>query len=266
MTTITTGGSAVLGGNQAYDTVLAVYTGTVLSNLTQVACNDNYSGLNLLSAVIVKLNAGIPYYIQVGSYNLGNGNSIPGNLELNVNAAVTTTPSIGVTPASGQYQQTLTVTGTKYLPNEPVNVFFGPLSSWAALYTVNAGSTGTFSLSFPVPVAAYGVNTITAVGQASTKRASAQFTVNPLVTLNKGVATAGSSVVTNGYGFGSKEVVQAHWGTPGGLVLGTATTVLRGSFSTPISFTVPISPAGTYSVFGVGLSSGAVTSTTLQVR
>ncbi len=54
-----------------FDTVLAVYTGTALNNLTQIASNDDDAlGLGLLtSRLAFNANAGTTYYIAVDGYN-----------------------------------------------------------------------------------------------------------------------------------------------------------------------------------------------------
>ena len=55
-----------------YDTVLAVYTGSSLGGLTNVACNDDY-GTNLWSRVSFSGTAGVTYRIQAGGYNSATG-------------------------------------------------------------------------------------------------------------------------------------------------------------------------------------------------
>lgn len=52
-----------------FDTVLAVYTGSSVSNLTQIGCNDDASTKELTSALTLKgLTAGTVYHIQIGGY------------------------------------------------------------------------------------------------------------------------------------------------------------------------------------------------------
>lgn len=61
-----------------YDTTLSVYTGT-RGALTQITCNDDYSGL--LSFVQFSVSAGETYFIMAGKFCCGTG----GNLVLAVN-------------------------------------------------------------------------------------------------------------------------------------------------------------------------------------
>ncbi|WP_333825796.1 S8 family peptidase [Pinisolibacter sp.] len=68
--TIDTIGSMTTSGAGA-DTVLAVYTGTTLSGLTQIAYDDD-SGLDLTSRLTFNATAGQTYLIQVGTFSKGN--------------------------------------------------------------------------------------------------------------------------------------------------------------------------------------------------
>lgn len=61
----------------SFDTVLAVYTGSVLNTLTLVECDDDTDGLQ--SEVTLSGSAGVPYRIQAGGYN-----GIAGNLSVTV--------------------------------------------------------------------------------------------------------------------------------------------------------------------------------------
>lgn len=67
----TTGSVAFDTIGSGYDTVLAAYTGSSLSSLSNVACNDDYSGLQ--SRVAFTATAGTTYWIQVGGYNGASG-------------------------------------------------------------------------------------------------------------------------------------------------------------------------------------------------
>lgn len=48
-----------------FDTVIAVYTGTSLDNLTQIASNDDIDGATLTSRVEVSLATGAPYFVAI---------------------------------------------------------------------------------------------------------------------------------------------------------------------------------------------------------
>jgi hypothetical protein len=58
---------AVTAGSN-FDTVLAIYTGTNLTALTPLACNDNRA-IDNLSKIKLALTGGTKYYFQVGGAN-----------------------------------------------------------------------------------------------------------------------------------------------------------------------------------------------------
>ena len=72
--TLTTVGSA-------FDTVLAVYTGSAVNSLTSVSCNDDFNGAQT-SQVQFTAQAGTLYRVQLGGYDAEGGNGV-----LNVAAA-----------------------------------------------------------------------------------------------------------------------------------------------------------------------------------
>ena len=51
-----------------FDTVLAVYTGSSLGTLQQVACNDDANATTKQSQVSFTATAGVTYYVQVASF------------------------------------------------------------------------------------------------------------------------------------------------------------------------------------------------------
>ncbi len=96
----------------AYDTVLAAYVGTSLSTLINLACNDNFSGLQ--SQVSFMARAGYTYQIQAG------GNSgATGSLTLNVSGVAT----LGF-PTLINYQGRLTDTGGNPVADASYSVAF----------------------------------------------------------------------------------------------------------------------------------------------
>ena len=58
----------------------------------------------------------------------------------------------------------------------------------------------------------------------------------------------------NGHGYISGQSVQVRWGTPAGPILGTAPVTSLGTWT--LNFTVPVNPAGSYQVIGLGQPSG----------
>ena len=120
---------------------------------------------------------------------------------------------------------------------------------------------------FSVPQATIGTHSVIAVGQTSSISATASFQVKPKTGLRSSSGTAGSQNVLHGYGFGPREAVTAHWNSPTGPVLGSPTrTNTLGTFigGSAITFTVPLSPTGTYKVYGVSASGSASSKFTLN--
>ena len=60
-----------IGSN--FDTLLAVYTGTALTNLTPLAANDDGAGINFNSRLTFAATAGVTYRIAVDGYNGASG-------------------------------------------------------------------------------------------------------------------------------------------------------------------------------------------------
>jgi hypothetical protein len=68
-----------------FDTLLGVYTGSVVSALTAVAQDDDTSRTDLTSTVTFSATAGTTYYIAVDGYNYGRGaGAASGNVVLNL--------------------------------------------------------------------------------------------------------------------------------------------------------------------------------------
>lgn len=79
----------------SFDTVLALYSGTSLSSLTPLACNDDTNGLtSYISAPVV---AGQTYYLQLGGYG---GRSGYYQMSYSLSAGGTITPTILPSPTA----------------------------------------------------------------------------------------------------------------------------------------------------------------------
>lgn len=87
-----------------FDTLLAVYTGSAVNGLTQVAANDdedNANGIRTSKLLPFQANAGTTYRIAVDGWNAENGN-ITLNLAQNAPPPDTTPPGVTLTaPAEG---------------------------------------------------------------------------------------------------------------------------------------------------------------------
>ena len=89
-----------------FDTVLAVYTGNDVSNLTAVAADDD-SGGNKTSRLSFLARYGTTYHIAVDGYATTNANAPSGTIELNWNSP----PRLAVTAVN---PLVLTITGGSY--------------------------------------------------------------------------------------------------------------------------------------------------------
>src|SRR5262249_19115057 len=76
-----------------FDTILAVYTGTVVSNLTLVAANDDASSETVTSSLSLQTIAGQAYQIGVDGFLWSSG-----NIQLQISRGAATTVSITSPP------------------------------------------------------------------------------------------------------------------------------------------------------------------------
>jgi hypothetical protein len=130
-----------------FDTLLAVYTGNSVSNLLQVAANDD-SGGGLTSAVIFDALSGTNYWIAVDGYEGATGAIV-------LNLAVTFAPLIASQPQSqaafigGIAQFSVGATGASPLSYQwrfgGTNIA-GATSSVLALNGVQGGQAGPYSV------------------------------------------------------------------------------------------------------------------------
>jgi hypothetical protein len=79
----TSGTATINTSGSNFDTMLGVYTGTVVSSLTTVAQNDDVSRRDATSAVTFAATAGATYYFAIDGYNNGFGPAT-GNITLNL--------------------------------------------------------------------------------------------------------------------------------------------------------------------------------------
>ena len=106
-----------------FDTLLAVYTGTAVGNLTAIAANDNDGSTNGNSGLLFQAQAGIQYYIVVDGRNGASGNVV---LNWSINTAATADLSVAMTaapdPVIAGNNQIYTITVTNNGPSTATNV------------------------------------------------------------------------------------------------------------------------------------------------
>ena len=158
----------------------------------------------------------------------------------------------------------MTITGTNFLAGEAVRIVLTSFTTVppAFVTTATADATGSFVVTAPAPQDPKGSYDIAATGQSDGQIATTASAIRPLTVLPHSSGGAGLSNVLAGVGFGVREPVRAYW-TPGGIPLaptsGVSTTAL-GTFAGPtaITFTVPLSPTGTYHIYTIGQISHAI--------
>jgi hypothetical protein len=177
-----------------------------------------------------------------------------GNVESNQTATFTIANiTLTDSPTSSMFGKVVTVSGSNYISGEGVKVYLDSTLSTPLITTTASGSC-TFSKTFVVPDAVNGLHHLIAVGQTSGKTATVGFTIKAVVALVKTSGAQGSTQTANGHGYNASQSVVVHWSTPTGPILGTTTTNGLGAWT--LNFVVPVNPAGTYQVIGVGQPSG----------
>jgi hypothetical protein len=248
------GGSATTDRNAYLDYVAIAAGDASTPTQTPVATNTPTSSATALTATLTQTNTP-----TVTATPMVTRTSSP-------TATRTAMPATGVAPQSGGYQQTLSLNGSGFGSSEGVKVYWDSAAS-SALGSTTSAADGSWTTTILAPDAVSGTHTLIAQGQTSGRSANTAFQVTPKTNLFHYSGLVGSSNVIIGHGFASGEPVRAYWGQQGGLLLGSSTTYALGNFSTAqaITFTVPMSPTGTYPIITVGLNSGSTATATFRV-
>ena len=147
------------------------------------------------------------------------------------------TPEITVTPTSGKVGDSITVSGTDFPPGETVTITV----DGDTIGTATAGSNKAFSTTIEVGEAPAGAHTITA--SSGNYEASASFTIQSNVSIDKTSGKIGDEVTINGTGLAANAAIEIRFGTTD-VREGQANQ--NGSFT--LSFDVPSVDAGTHSI------------------
>jgi hypothetical protein len=145
----------------SFDTILAVYTGASLTNLTLVAGDDDAPGL-FTSKVTFLAAASTNYWIAVDGYNAGtvlSSGVASGNVILNWSQTFQAPVISGFSPASGAAGATVTITGTNFA--NPLTVQFNGVTAAATL------NSGTISATVPAGTTTGPITVTTSGGSAS---------------------------------------------------------------------------------------------------
>jgi polyvinyl alcohol dehydrogenase (cytochrome) len=197
-------------------------------------------------------------YSKWSEYGVGSGNH-------QLYAFTTGTARLIAAPTSGSVQQTVALTGTAFTPGEQVALYWDGINT-PPLTAITATANGSLAAQITVPQAVSGTHTIVAQGQTSKALGFAAFQVKPRTIVQPAAGVAGAAESITGYGFGATEAITSYW-LPGGRPVGGTTTNSAGTFSgsAGIAFTVPVSPAATYTIVTVGQASRAVTTNTFKM-
>jgi hypothetical protein len=142
-----------------FDTILAVYTGTTLNNLTVVAYNDDIvDTVTTNSRLAFVASAGTTYFIAVDGFSAAGQNPSPavsGNVSLNWNATATIPAITFLSPSTGAAGTAVIITGanlggTTNVAFNGVNASFAVNSATQVAATVPPGAaTGPIRLYAP---------------------------------------------------------------------------------------------------------------------
>jgi hypothetical protein len=184
-----------------FDTVLAVYKGSSLTALTEVASNDNYSGGTITSSLMFPAQSGVTYYIAVDGAGGSSGNIV-------LNWKVVTPSSLAITGLSEINEGNGTqYTGTVYYTDaSSANV--SSKISW----TENCGSASVSTGGYlsTAEVASNQSCTITATYQGKT----AVYSITIVNISNDNFAGAFSISGTSGTAAGSNANATKEYGEP----------------------------------------------------
>lgn len=156
----------------SFDTVLAVYTGTAVNALSQIAANDDLSNDSVASSVSFTATSGVTYRIAVDGYNGPNGVEA-GSIRLNLAYSGVGAPgNDAFASASALSGAAATVTGSTVGSTrengEPTHAGVGGgISSWWVWTAPQSGSVtlSTAGSSFDTVLAVYSGNSVSALTQ-----------------------------------------------------------------------------------------------------
>lgn len=182
------------------------------------------------------------------------------------NTSTAQAASISLSPTSGNWGSSITVTGSTFGANEtPITITY----DGTTMVTTAASAIGTWSATITVPfltaVTTYGTHTIGASGPVTVVPVTTSFSVpNPSVSVSRASGASGSNLGVNGSGFGS--------GESGISVLYDAISIPTGVIATPlgnwnVTIVTPSSPGGSHTIkaFGNTTQASSVVPVTFQI-
>jgi hypothetical protein len=165
-------------------------------------------------------------------------------------------PGSSLTVSSGPVGESVGISGQGYAPGEAINIlwdYHGP-GTGTVVATAMAGSSGTFSASFTVPVAANNLFTVAAVGTTSNNINQNSFTVDNSLASSPTTTSPGNNVTVSGTGFQADESVLLYRDNTSDAPIGMATADANGNVSQVITLPSTANP-GDHSLIGIGQTS-----------
>jgi parallel beta-helix repeat protein len=188
-----------------------------------------------------------PVTFGVSSYDGQHNESFAGYVQVTV-------ASMTLNHGSGSYNQTITATGSGFGNGELLNIYLDTSGNFP-LASTSTDATGNFSTQFTIPQAVGGAHTIVAQGFTSGIVSTTPLYIYSSAKLQHTQGKQGSQNSITGYGFTANENVLAYWSTGNtSTLLGTSTANVLGTST--LTFTTLVKPAGTYSLYLVGQTSG----------
>jgi hypothetical protein len=178
-----------------------------------------------------------------------------------------TTPSIALSPSRGPVGTSVQMTLRGFSSGEKIEVTYQPGSGRATVVTtVTATTYGSASVTFAIPRSVYGSRTVKAVGQSSEASASANFSVDPTLTLVPSSATTGAQIGISLRGFGAREKVAITLAADGRLLATVSTDTTGSTVASGATMTVPASLGrGFHQIVATGATTGATDRANLRV-
>ena len=156
-----------------------------------------------------------------------------------VDAIFRVTAEISIDKSSGIVGDTITMTGSRFAPNEKgIKILF---DGQAVVTGIKANSKGEWEASFQVPDMSTGTYSVTAEGEWTKQEdiTALSFEIKPYIVLSAVAGYAGMDLTVTGYGFAANEdIVITYDGSP----VATAETDDKGNFEA--NFPVPESRYG----------------------
>jgi len=162
--------------------------------------------------------------------------------------------TIDVSPPSAQVGSTIVVSGTNATPNGEVGIY---VMGFIFMATTTADETGNYSVNVTAPAVPTGSVTLVAIDVETGDTASAPFDVEPRITLTPAQGSCYDEITVRGDGFQSGSNITLDFDGADVTPYPEPQTDFLGSFET--TFTVPLTPNGTYTVAAEDLWANSAT-------